>query len=85
MACPFLFQTAATRIGEESFETSKEPLTLTLPESVADNLPPITVQCHGHYGEPTFEMECPPLGQEQIYRMSYGVLARDDWLVTKEK
>ena len=79
------FQTIATRIGDESYETSTEPLVLTLPGSVADKLPPITVQCHGHYGEPTFEMECPPLGEEQIYGMSYEVLARGDWIVTKEE
>ena len=81
----FPLQTAATRIGEESYETSVEPLVLTLPASFAEHLPPITVQCHGHYGEPTFEMECPPLGKEQCYRMSYEVLARGDWVVTKEK
>ena len=56
---------------------------LTLPNS-DEPLPPIIVQCRGHYGEPTFQLECPPVGQEQVYKMSYEVLAMKNWVVTKE-
>lgn len=82
----FVFvQTAAIRYGEQPFEVSKEPLVLTLPGGVEGPLPPIIVQCHGHYGEPTFKLECPPTGQEeQSYRMCYEVLAKKEWIVTKE-
>lgn len=58
---------------------------LTLPAGETGPLPPVIVQCQGHYGEPTFQMECPPIGQEQVYRMDYDVLGKEDWVVRKEE
>ena len=74
----------AIKYGDKPYEVSKEPLMLSLPGGVAGPLPPVIVQCQGHYGEPTFQLECPPVGQQQIYRMSYEVLAKKDWIVTKD-
>ena len=59
-------------------------MVLVLSGDVEGPLPPITVQCQGHYGEPTFQLECPPVGEEAVYRMNYEVLARNNWIITKE-
>ena len=77
-----LIQTAATKCDDKLYEISKEPLVLTLP--CVKGSPPLTIQCQGHYGEPTFQLECPPIGEEQVYRMDYEVLAKKKWAVTKE-
>lgn len=83
----FLFhQAVATKFGDQLFETDKEPLVLTLPAEAAGSLPLVIIQCRGHYGEPTFQLECPPVGSGKvIYRMAYQVLARKSWEVAREE
>ena len=78
-------QTAATKYGGEPLEVSNEPLTLTLPSGVEGPLPSITIQCQGHYGEPTFQLETPPVGEEHVYNMAYEVLADKSWVITKQQ
>ena len=79
-----LLQAAGAKYDGVNLEVNSEPLVLTLPRGKEEPLPPIILQCQGHYGEPTFQLECPPIGQEQVYRLSYEVLAKKDWVITKE-
>jgi len=78
-------QAVAVKYAGKVYDTFKEPFTLTLPGGVDEPLPLIAVECVGHYREPVIQLECPPIGHEQMYRMAYEVLAQTDWVVTKEE
>ena len=65
-------------------EVKQEPFSIVLPPEYSEPPSSVWLQCQGHYGEPTIQLTCPPVGSKATYRMSYEVLAKGTWDVTQE-
>ena len=65
-------------------EVKQEPFSILLPPECSEPPSSVRLQCQGHYGEPTIVLGCPPVGGKAVYRMSYEVQAKGNWVVTAE-